>query len=309
MTLLTPERTLERRGVALASLSVLVYALIPVGIALAVSDGVPLPAIYAGRTVLALGVVVLLARRLRRPGPSRWTPRPGDRRRLALVGGSAYCAQMVLYFASLTRLDVSVAGVLAYAYPALVALGAVAVGLERLGARQLVSLALSMLGITLVVGTGAPSSMDPVGVLMALGSAVAYAVYILSTSGPSSRVGPLASSAWVLTGATVISVALLAVWPPGPFPLLAGTGWLLLHGLVLLPVAVTCFLVALSSLGAVRLSIFDTLQPAITALAGVVVLGERLGWWQVAGAALVLVAAVRAVSGARPALTDRPVHG
>ncbi len=309
MTTLAPARTVPRSGIVLASVSVLVYALIPIAVALALADGLSLPTLYAGRTVLALTAVWVLARVLQGRSPTRSTGLPGDRRRLLLLGGTFYCAQMVFYFASLTRLDVAVAGVLAYAYPALVALGGVLAGLEVLGSRQVISLVLSLLGIVMVIGSGSSGSMDPLGVAMALGSAVAYAAYILTTSAPAARVGPLASAFWVLAGATVISAGLLVLMPPTSFPVPVGVAWLMLHGLVLMPVAVTCFLFALARLGGVRLSIFDTLQPAITALAGVLVLGERLTWWQVAGAALILFAAVRAVSGARPVLAEPPVRG
>jgi drug/metabolite transporter (DMT)-like permease len=309
MTEVMSVRSVARRGVVLAAISVVVYAMIPIMIALALADGVSLPTLYAGRTVLALGAVWLLGQVLRRRWPTPRAGWPGDRRRLMVLGGSFYCAQMVLYFASLTRLDVAVAGVLAYAYPALVALGGVLMGLEALGARQVVSLVLSLMGIVMVIGLSGAGSMDPLGVTMALGSALAYAFYILTTNALAARVGPLASSFWVLAGATVISAGLFVLLPPTNFPVTVGVPWLLLHGLVLLPVAVTCFLFALATLGPVRLSIFDTLQPAITALAGVLILGERLTWWQVAGAVLILVAAVRAVSGARPVVVEPPMRG
>ncbi len=298
-----PSAPSPHAGVLPAIVSVLTYALTPVAIAMAVADGVSLPVLYAGRTVLALGMLSWVGQIVRRRWRQPSTARPGDPRRLLLVGGSFYCLQMMLFFASLTRVEVAVAGVLAYVYPVLVAVGGAALGIEALGSRQISALVLSLAGIVLVIGTGASGAVDVLGVMLALASAAAYAVYILSSSGPASRVGPIASSCWVLTGASVISVGLLALMPPSDFPVLAGTGWLMLHGWVLLPIAVTSFLLALTRLGPLRLSTLDTLQPAVTAIAGVLILGERLSVIQVVGAALIVCAAGLALRAGQPPAT------
>ena len=297
-----PERRDAVGGIA-ALFSVLSYGLIPCGVALAVRAGVTLPQLFFGRTVLALGVLggLVAARRLWRRGA---TSRPSPWRsyaRLFVLGATCYCGQMVLYFGAVTRIDVSVAAVLAYIYPVLVALGGVVLGLDRLGIRPVAALLLSALGVVLVVGDGAQSGTDVLGVAMAVGSALAYATYILFTARIIGTVGPLVSSCWVLAGTACTSAVLLIVLPQPPVQLAPVALWLSLHGLLLLPVAVVAFMVAVTRLGPVRASIVDTVQPLVTAVAGVLLLGDRVSPLRVAGGACVLGAAALALRARRPA--------
>jgi drug/metabolite transporter (DMT)-like permease len=70
-------------------------------------------------------------------------------------------------------------------------------------------------------------------------------------------------------------------------------GW---AGFAALPVfytiAVTAFFAAISAIGPVRASLFMNIEPVVTIFFGFVVLGQVLTTYQMAGAALVIVAIV-----------------
>ena len=70
-------------------------------------------------------------------------------------------------------MDASLTSLLLYIYPALVFAGAVAVGRERADRARIAALAAASAGVVLVLAGGARGTLDPVGVALALGAAVA----------------------------------------------------------------------------------------------------------------------------------------
>jgi drug/metabolite transporter (DMT)-like permease len=67
-------------------------------------------------------------------------------------------------------------------------------------------------------------------------------------------------------------------------------GWLGVGGVVLLGtvMAIACFLAGLERLGAVKASVYSTLEPAFTLLLAALLLGEPVSALRLAGGALIL---------------------
>ncbi|MQA75968.1 MAG: EamA family transporter [Solirubrobacterales bacterium] len=189
---------------------------------------------------------------------------------------------------------------LVYAFPAIVAVTAIVLGRERASWRTAVSLVLASTGLVLVLGAAA-GGLDPVGTGLGLGAAVVYSAYILTSEGLASRIGPLALSTLVCTGAaatlTLGSLAGGDLDPGGVSA--AGYGWLVGIALVSTAGAVGLFFAGLRRVGPTAASILSSLEPVVTVALALVVFGESLGPAQVAGGALVLAAvlAVRAPAG------------
>src|SRR4051812_4574721 len=209
------------------------------------------------------------------------------------LGAIGYALQSSAFFAALERIDASLTALLLYAYPALVALGAVALGRERLSGVKLAALALATGGTAAVLLGGGTGSLDALGVALALGAAVAYAVYILVADVALRGADPFAAAAAVTTGAAV-SFALAGV-VSGRLDLGFGAGgWLDVAGIAVVStvVPITTFLLGLARIGAASASIVSTVEPVITVALAFAVLGERLRPAQAAGGALVLGAVV-----------------
>jgi drug/metabolite transporter (DMT)-like permease len=81
-------------------------------------------------------------------------------------------------------------------------LGAVALRRERWSGRGVLAVATATVGTTSVLAGGV-GSIDPLGVGLALGSAGAYAAYILTSAGQLERTDPFLLIALVTTGAAV----------------------------------------------------------------------------------------------------------
>lgn len=225
----------------------------------------------------------------------RRRPRPTRR---VVVGGAGlglfgYSLQAGGYFAALNHLDASLTALVLYTYPAIVFVGAVALGREPWSAPKLAALGVAAAGLALVLAGGATGSLNTTGVLLAVGAALAYSAYILVADTVVAGADPFWLTAIVATGATV-SV--------GIFTLVSGQlevgfgagGWAALAGLVLIStiVAITTFFLGLELVGPSTASIVSAVEPAATVALAAVIFGETLGAVQLLGGALVLSAVV-----------------
>lgn len=160
------------------------------------------------------------------------------------------------------------------------------------------------------LGGGGWDRLDPVGVLYALGAAVAWAFYILASARVGREFARLDGLALAMAAGAVLSL---------PFGLADAGGALLRPDLLALGFAVAMLsstvpyafeFVALRRLAASVFAILMSLGPAIASLAGFLLLGQHLNALEVVGVALVIVASIGAVRmGARRpgAAPDSPV--
>jgi drug/metabolite transporter (DMT)-like permease len=248
------------------------------------------------------GVVTLLALRFALASALLWAialrrGRPRLARRTALaalgLGALGYSAQAGAFFAALERIDASLASLLLYAYPGLVFAAAVLLRRETATRQKLSALALASLGAALVLADGGPGAVDPLGVALALGAAVAYTGYILVADIAVRGADPFAVAAMVTTGAAV-TFGVVAAAGGGLDVDVAAHGWLDLVGVTVVStvMALTTFLLGLARVGPATASIVSTAEPVVTVSLAVALLGERLGPGQVLGGALVLAAVV-----------------
>jgi drug/metabolite transporter (DMT)-like permease len=208
------------------------------------------------------------------------------------LGACGYAAQAGCYFAALTRIDASLLSLLLYTFPALVAIGAVALGREKLDGRRLSALGLALGGLVLVVVGAGTGGLDPLGVALGLGAALVYTTYVLVSDTVVGRISPRALSALVCTGAVVsltVGASLLGELRPGALTV-AGWGWLVCLAVVSTVAAISLFFAGLRRVGPTTASTLATVEPLVTVLLAFLVFGETLGAIQVIGGALVLAA-------------------
>jgi drug/metabolite transporter (DMT)-like permease len=211
---------------------------------------------------------------------------------LAAMGGLGYVGQSFCYFVALQYAQASLVALLLYLYPAFVVILAATFLRERLGFAVVSALALALLGTSLVVGGG---SGGLIGIVLALGAAVIYSVYITVGAVATAGLDPLAVTAVVCASAAGVS-ALGAVvqtvlgdrpsFPGSP----AGWGSLLAIAVVCTVVAILAFFAGLQRLGASRTAVLSTLEPVVTVGLATWLLAESLSVVQLTGGVLVLVA-------------------
>jgi drug/metabolite transporter (DMT)-like permease len=196
---------------------------------------------------------------------------------LLLIGG---VGQALITYLSLRALDYIPVGPLAflfYTYPAWVALLAAIRRTERLTPIRIFALVLALTGVTIMVG--APTEkLNPIGVMLALGSALLYSAYLPALEHAQEGIPAMLSTFLLIAGAAVSFVVAAAF--TGDLFIPEGTAvWsnIFLLALVSTVIAFLALIKGLSILGPVRTSIIATVEPFFTAILGALILGNQFG--------------------------------
>ncbi|HEU4674155.1 MAG TPA: DMT family transporter, partial [Candidatus Limnocylindrales bacterium] len=232
-------------------------------------------------------------------------------RRQVLAGvalGLLYVGNSATYYAGIETVPVSLAALIVYVYPALVAVLALFVGRRLGGGRAWAALGLAIAGVVLSVGGIDPAAEPPiVGLVQVIASPIIYSVWIVlaarltgerrDATGHESVAGAEAAPAaaimitatglayWIgsfVVGRPALSVPIPAeAWPP-----------LLGIGAIASFLAIQTFTEGARRIGAAQAALLSTIEPLWTiALAGLL-LGESLTAVQAVGGALILAGVV-----------------
>ena len=292
-------RSAERLGVVFCLAAAASFALQPILVKLAFDDGAGVASVGAIRFALAAAVLGLLARRAIAAAPARTLLAP------FVLGLTIYGLETGLFFASLERIDVSLASLLMCSYPALVVAGAVLLRRERASWRRGLALVVALVGVSLVLAGGVGGALDPVGIGLALAAAVSYAAYVLVSDRLLATTEPLVLAAMLCAGAATAfalggtATGSLQVLQPSVLAIVAAIA------LVATVLPIAAFLAGVRRVGPSRATILGTIEPPVTIALSALVFGERLGALQLAGAGLVLSAVLILQLRRRPVL--RPV--
>jgi drug/metabolite transporter, DME family len=242
---------------------------------------------------MAIGAVVLLAvhllTRRRRAGAAPPLTR-GTAVRLALIGAGLAGYQLA-YFAAVATAGVSIATLVALGLaPLLIAIGAAVLGHGRPDRATLVALAVALTGLVLLVGVSAgvdSGTTVVLGALMAVGSALGYAVVTLAGAGVPAGVpvtlAGFAGGALLLTP-VALATGLRFTTEPGALAVL------LYLGVVPSALAYGLFFSGLRTVPGAVASIVTLLEPLTATALATAFLGERLAPGALAGGLLVLAA-------------------
>jgi drug/metabolite transporter (DMT)-like permease len=260
----------------------------------------------AGAALVMLPVALRHRHALRR--------RPGV---LVGFGLLAVAGVQACYFAALSRIPVGVALLVEYLAPALV-LGWVRFVQRRSVSRSAaVGVVLAVLGLGAVVEVWRGLSFDPLGLALALGAACCQVGYfILSDHGSDGDdpVDPLAVIAFgLLIGAALLTVVARpwqmdwrvlthqAALGDKSVPAILLLAWLVLVATV---VAYLTGVLSIRRLSPQVAGVVACLEAVVATVLAWFLLGERLGGWQLAGGAAVLVGAFIAQTATPKAATD-----
>jgi len=278
-----PRPPVSRTRAAAVGLVVIAAVSPQVGAALAVTLFAELGPAGAAFLRLAFAAVVLWA---------IWRPRLTGDLRLAGVFGAALGLMNWSFYEAISRIPLGVAVTIEFAGPLLVAV---------LGSRRpldVVWVVLAAAGIVVLVDPGG-GSLDPAGVAFALAAAVCWMAYIYL----SKRTGAAFAGGSGL--ALAMAVGALIVLPAGVIqaggalarPELLGSA--LVVALLSSVIPYSLELEALRRLPAGTFGVLMSLEPAVAALAGLVILGQDLSATEVAAIALVVAASAGALGTAR----------
>ena len=282
----------EREAVARASglivLSSLGFGSLSTLAVLIIRSGLPLLPAMVWRYLLAALILLFV---LRRKGLKSVTRNHAVR--LMVVGGAF---QSVITYLSLRALDYLPVGPLAflfYTYPAWVVVIAAMLGREKLTLDRVIALSLAMTGIVVMVGAPSSASLNTFGVLIALGTALLYALYLPVLHRVQQGTLAAVSSFYLISGVfiafLVMSLGTRTMQLPNTIEMWR---YVLMLSLFCTVIAFATLVAGLRVLGPVRTSIIATIEPFFTLLLGALFLGESITAGTFAGGALIAAAVI-----------------
>jgi drug/metabolite transporter (DMT)-like permease len=215
-----------------------------------------------------------------------------DRWRLVGMGLVGYYLSSTLDFLGLQFISVGLERLILFLTPTFVLLFTSVFLKRHISRLQWTALAVSYCGIVLVFAHDLQNGIDTVvtGSLLVLGSAIAYAVYLLMSGELVQRIGPTRLVSYAMCVASAACLAqFFALRPASMLVQPAPIYWLsLVNGVfcTLLPVFMT--MVAVQRIGAATASQAGMIGPVSTLFLGALVLGEPITAIQLGGTALVL---------------------
>jgi len=241
-----------------------------------------------------------------RPDARAALRRMSRRSLLVAVGlGILYTGNSATYFAGLETVSASLAALVVYIYPAVVAVISLQVGQPLRGRRGWVALGIALAGVGLAVGNIDRTAAPPIeGLLLVVASPFIYAVWIVLAArlggedregvgrDAAVRVDPMVAGAVMLTATAatywITALALGREVLPAQIP---GPAWVGIAGVGIVStfIAVQAFYAGAHRIGAARASLVSTVEPIWTIVLAGLLFGESLGALQVVGGALILL--------------------
>lgn len=282
-------------GVALALVGVLAFSVRPILIKLAyayVTDPVTLIAL---RMVFSLPFFVAMALWVRRD-TARLPLTRRDLWAVFFLGFLGYYLASFLDFLGLQYISAGLGRLILFLYPTITLLLSALVLGKYVSRRDIVALMISYAGLALVLSQGFAGENRNLmlGALLVFGSALCYAVYLVSSSQVVTRIGSVRFTAYATSVASLLCILQFLLLRPLSAlqlpPQVYGLAIAMAVGCTVLPVFVTSE--ALRRIGANQVAIIGAAGPVTTIFLGWLGLEESMTLLQVAGAALVLAGVI-----------------
>ena len=216
--------------------------------------------------------------------------RHSRRERLVSIGvGIMFAGNIFGLLLAIQLLPLSIAILTYFIYPLLTGLAGAVTGIDRVGWRGLLSALAAFVGLAMMLGARL-GDVELLGVAGALVAAVLRVVSLLITRASLGQTDSRLNTWYSLLPSAAIFVAFSFVtqtWNPPQSSL----GWAAFVGMsVTSTVSVLTIFVSITRIGAFRTALIMNLEPLVSTLASVALLGEVLQPVQACGGALMLVA-------------------
>lgn len=215
---------------------------------------------------------------------------------LFILGSVLYTLQSNFYFSSVKFIPASLAVLLFYTYPVFVALLSSLVIREKLSGQTLASIALSIIGLIMVLGNSF-NNINPLGIMLAFGSALVYSLYIVLGNRVVQKLPALLTSAFVTLFAS-ISYLVMGISTSSIKSGLSAEAWMAVAGIVLFStiMSILTFFRGIELIGSTKASILSMIEPLVTIGFSALLFYERLSWVQLLGGVFVVLSSVYVVS-------------
>ena len=217
-----------------------------------------------------------------------------------LVLGLLYTASSIFLFEAYNYIASGLATTLIFLYPVLVAIIMVFLGVVPSWPVWL-AIAATFGGVLVMTQGSGGEAIDPIGVLLSLGSALVYALFIVIIN-RSKAIAEISNTLLTFFALTVGAIVFLGMIAFSDTAITAGieggAAWFNLIGLALLPTIVSTATLAIATrnIGATKASVLGVFEPITAILVGTLMFGEPLTTNIVVGICIAIVAVTFMIS-------------
>lgn len=196
-----------------------------------------------------------------------------------LILGLLYTASSIFLFEAYNYIASGLATTLIFLYPVLVAL-IMAFLKVRPSWQVWLSIVITFAGVLIMTKSDDSQTVDPIGVFLSLGSAVVYALFIV-TINRSRLIRDVSNSLltfYTLSVGSLVFLGKILLSNSKITAAISGGAWLNLLGLALFPTVVSTATLALATrkIGATKASVLGVFEPITAILVGTLFFGEAL---------------------------------
>ncbi|WP_291579519.1 DMT family transporter [Clostridium sp. UBA6640] len=212
---------------------------------------------------------------------------------LIFLGVAGYSLTSTMLFLSYNYISVGMATMIIHSYPAIVTFLSFVFYGEKLSLKKILCLILCILGIFIMVDLGV-ANYDIKGILLALIAAIGYSFYVLGASHKYIK----STNNYVITFyiSLVSAISILALGLPTQtinlnikfYSLVA----ILLLAFISTVIGLIAFLQGVKIIGPSNASIFGTLEPIVTLVLGILILGEGVDFKTTLGSILIIISMI-----------------
>jgi len=258
------------------------FSVTDIGLKLVYNAGMDVLTLVSLRGIL---VVAFFMAWLRVMPPAR--PHSPRQRRIALGLGLLFAMVMLGLLAAVSLLPVSIAILAYFIYPLLTGIGAAITGVDRLSWWAILIALTAFAGLALMLGVNL-SALAPIGLACAFGAAVCRVVSLLATRAYLNGTDARLTTWYSMLPSTLLFLAMwigFGAWHPPQTPL----GWVAFVVVsVFSTVSTLLIYISTNTVGPFRTALAMNLEPLVTALLSVWLLGEVLTPAQLLGAAVMI---------------------
>jgi len=224
-----------------------------------------------------------------------------------VLGSILYTLQTIFYLSAIKIISPTQAIAIVYIYPILVALLSVILKEEKMTATTLISLAISLIGVFIVLKANF-GNLNYTGILLALGAALTCSIYMVAGRKYTAQFPPLITTTFVVFFAAVSFFIMgITTHSLGLPPSSAAWFYIMAIAIISTVIAILAFFAGLQIIGATKAAILSTVEPLITMGSAALFLGNAISSMQIIGTLLIIASAcLIAIKKEQPPTPNRP---
>jgi len=270
----------------------LMYATAVVAARVAFEDGANTATVVSLRCLFA-ALAIGIAIRARETLGGRHGSTTARERWIFLGLGVVFALNVYAFYRAVELLKVPLAILTFYVYPLMTGAFSALAGLDRFNPRTIVFALLSLAGLCLATGAS-PDAVDPLGVVLALGSGAVIALLLVVTTRYLNHVDAQRRTFWMMVSTSAVLVLATLGTGAAVAPATPKGWWAIAVVCVLYAIGLVSLFTSASRIGPFRTALMMNLEPVIAIALSTAVLGQGLSGPQFAGGALVIAGVVGA---------------